>query len=110
MTDNNRRSDAMVEYLRACVFVFDCATPGCDGISERHEERIAELMNEVVSVRCFRDVIGQSGCGYELKLVDVKPDGASPTRRTRHASIDALIERSATYDHVRNAVGQLLGL
>ena len=29
MTDNNRRSDAMVEYLRACVFVFDCATPGC---------------------------------------------------------------------------------
>ena len=110
MADNNRRSDKMPEYLRACVFVFDCTTPGCDGISERHEEGIAELMNEVVSLRCFRDVIAQSGCGYQLKLVGVKPDGASPTRRTRYASIDALIERSARYDEVRNAVGQLVDL
>lgn len=110
MADNNRRSVEVLEYLRACVFVFDCMTPGCDGISDRHEEGIAELTNDVVSLACFRDVIAQSGCGYQLKLVAVKPDGASPTRRTRYASIDALIERSATYDEVRSAVGQLLGL
>ncbi len=110
MADNDRHSDEMLEYLRVCVFVFDCTTPGCDGIPERHEEGIAELTNDVVSLRCFRDIIAQSGCGYPLKLVGVKPDGGSPTESTRHSSINALIERSATYADVRNAIRQLVGL
>ena len=110
MADNDRRSDEMLEYLRLCVFVFDCTTPGCDGIPERHEEGTAELTNEVVALRCFLDISAQSGCGDQLKLVAVKPDGASPSRRTQHASINALIERNAIYDDVRNAVRQLLGL
>lgn len=109
MADNDRRSDEMVGYLGVCVFVFDCTTPGCDGIPERHEERFAELTNEVVSLRCFRDVVAQSGCGQQLKLVAVKPDGASSSPMTQHASIKALIERNASYDDVRNAVRQLLG-
>lgn len=71
IADNDRRSDEMLEHLRGCVFVFDCTTPGCDGIPERREEGIAELMNEVISLRCFRDTVAQSGCGYQLKLVSV---------------------------------------
>lgn len=103
------RNELEREFARSCLFVFDCMTPGCDGLPERHEVDVDELTNEVFAVRCAFDLIAESGCGYQLKLVEVKAEGASPSRRTGHARIDRLIMRGATYDEVRNTVGQLLG-